>query len=254
MEEIISKIKEKKELAGISDEIVREILEKKIKRYKWDLLTLKKSEIKTIVKEVRAELRLLTGRFQISPEKHLEVAKGNKLEDLLRLHTSTKERLNFYPKLKEEISNLKIKSILDLGCGLNPLALASPGVKYYASDINQSDLNIIQEFFNKNNIQGETFVYDLRNQNKDLPKADLCILFKVLDIIETKGHKLAERILRKLECKYILISFPTKILTSKAMNYPRRGWIERLLQRLGWSFRKIESDNEMFYLVGPLAK
>ena len=50
-------------------------------------------------------------------------------------------------ELKEIIKKLNPKSILDLGCGINPLALAEKGVKYYASDINSEDLNIVREFF-----------------------------------------------------------------------------------------------------------
>lgn len=138
---------------------------------------------------------------------------------------------------------------MDLACGLNPLALATSGVKYYASDIKEDELILIKKYFEKNKIKGKTFIYDIRKIKQDLPKADLCLLFKVLDIIEKKGHKLAEKILKTVECKTILVSFPTKKLSGRPMRHPERKWLEKLLNRLNYPFKIFRSENEIFYLI-----
>ena len=112
---------------------------------------------------------------------------------------------------------------------------------------------MINSFFEKNKISGKTFVYDLRKIKDGLPKADLCLLFKVLDVIEDKKHKISREILQKVPCKKILVSFSTKKLSGKPMNYPKRKWFERLLQRLNYKFEKFSSDNEVFYLIDKSA-
>ena len=139
---------------------------------------------------------------------------------------------------------------MDIGCGTNPIHLADREIVYYATDINEGNLKEVKEHFEKNNISGKVFFYDLRKiKSKDLPNADLCLILKVFDVLEKRGHKLAEKIISSIQCKYFLISFPTKTLSGKPMNHPQRGWIELLLNRLGFQFKIIKSKNEIFYLA-----
>lgn len=247
--EIIELIKKKKELNHISDSLVSESLNKYISKHKISLSNLRPSEIKLIVKEVRAELRHFVGQFQISPKKKEKLLKQHDFSSLLATHSSTKERLSFYPQLKSLLSELKIKSILDLGCGINPIALASPDIHYYASDINESDLEVVSAFFKENNIKGKVFPHNLRENNSSLPEADICLMFKVLDTIEKKGHRIALNLIQNLKCKYILISFSTKKLSGVSMNFPKRKWLERLLEHNNISYKTFSSDNELFYLI-----
>ncbi len=245
----ILKIKQKKELSGLSDNIVSESLDKCLQKNKISLESLKERDLKFVIKEVRAELRKYAGRFNKNSESRKELLKENKISELLRTHSSTSERYESYSELKKLIESLKIKSILDLGSGINPIALSKRGINYYACDINEDDLNLVKQYFEKNNILGNVFFYDLRNIKEDLPYADLCLIFKVLDVLERKGHKLAEKIIKSINSKYILISFSTKTLSGRPMNHPQRGWIERLLNRLNYHFKIIKQKNEIFYLV-----
>lgn len=242
---LIKKIKEKKELSSLSDDLVKESIEKYVSKDKINIDKINNSDSKIIVSEVRSELRKLTGRFQRD-------ATVGDFEELLKKHSSTAERIEFYPQLKEIIKELKVKSILDLGCGINPIAIAEKGMEYTAVDINESNLEVVKRFFQEKNISGKVINYDLRKTSLPFPKVDLCIMFKVLDIIETKGHKLAESIINQTNSKYLLISFPTKTLSGKPMNHPQRGWIERLLSRLKYDFKIISYKNEIFYLANKL--
>lgn len=248
--EIIKKIKEKKEFSGISDVLISELLEKKLVKYNLSAEKLKKADIRLLIKEVRAELREYSGRFKLPEKKMGELIESNNQEGLLNSHLSTRERLDFYSELKKKINSLHVSSILDLGCALNPIALSSKDIYYYASDIDENNLSIVKKYFKKNNFPGSTFVCDLRNiDSYNLPKADLCIIFKVLDILENKGHKLAEKILTKINSKYFLISFATKKISGKSMKFPERHWFELMLSRLGFKFETIHSKNEIFYLI-----
>ena len=247
---LVKEIKEKKELSGISDSIVKEALSAYLEKNRINILNSSKQDKKLITKEVRSQLRLLNGRFQPSIKKRSKIIASKNYEKILETHSSTKERLLFYPKLKELIDSLNVNSIVDLGCGLNPIALSKKDVSYYAYDINESELNIINDYFKQKGITGFAKVYDLRKFNSsDFPKADLCIIFKVLDIIGKNKYEITESILNSNLFSKFLISFSTKKLSGKKMNQPKRLWFESTLSKLNMNFKTIESENEIFYLI-----
>jgi hypothetical protein len=247
MKDLIDKIKQKKELSGIADSVVEEAINRCLKKSR-SVSSLRPSEQKVLVKSVRAELRKYSGRFQASFKRKKELLENSRIKELLETHSSTKERIEFYPELLKIISGLKPESILDLGAGLNPIAIARQGIKYYAVEINTDDLNIVNDYFIKNSIQGEAIIQDLRKPC-NFPEADLCLILKVFDVLESRGHKLAEQILSSLKCRFVLISFSTRTLSNAPMRHPQRGWIERLLGRLSFNFKIFKSRNEIFYLA-----
>jgi 2-polyprenyl-3-methyl-5-hydroxy-6-metoxy-1,4-benzoquinol methylase len=247
---IIEEIKSKKELKYITDSIVKSTFESYLKQNGIsDIKNLKQKERKLIVKEVRSRLRKYIGRYQVkySFEKRLSLLKEGKIKQLLTTHSSTKERLPHYSKLIKIINKIDPKSILDLACGLNPIALASPGVKYIASDIKEDDIELVNIFFKKKGVPGKATVLDLRSANS-FPKADLTLLLKV-HILETKSHKLAKKILSLVKSKNIIISFSTRTLSGKQMRSPRREWLEDILTDLKYKLRIFDTDNEIFYVA-----
>jgi len=244
--EIISHIRQKKELSGVTNTLVEELLEEYLKRHKIFLDTLTKKQEKIIVKEIRLKLRKYTGQFQKSFKDRFKLLEKNKIKELLKTHSSTSERLDFYPKLKKLINSLGLNSILDIACGLNPLALANSSVKYYATDIVEDEIDLIKKFFEKKKIKGYAFICDLRRKNLNLPEADVCLIFKTLDII---GKSHAEKLLDQIKCKYFLVSFSTRKLSGKRMTHPERKWFEALLKRKNLNFKKFSSKNELFYLI-----
>lgn len=246
LKELVKKIKEKKELSSLPDEFVSEITLRHLSGINPEKLS--SSDKKLIVKEARAELRRSTGMFQKGFKDREYLLEKEDYSALLNTHSSTAERLEFYPELKKIISELNPKSILDLGCGLNPLAIASKSIIYYAVDIKEDELRLIEKFFRKNSIKGKIFVRDLRKPIDNLPSADLCLIFKLFDILSS-DRKQAEYIIKNLKCKFLLVSFSTKTLSGRQMRFFRRLWFERMLSRLSYSFSLFKSSNEIFYLV-----
>jgi len=250
--ELIQKIKTKKELSGLNNKIIRETLETYFKTKNIELKNLNKSDLKIIIKEIRKELRNLTGRFQKNSKKREKLLKQGKIKEILKTHKSTAERISFYPRLKKLITSLKIKSIIDIGCGINPIALASPKIKYYAFDINETDLKLINKFFKIKKILGKAFVYDLRKISSKKPqhsKADICLLFKIIDIVKYKTPNIIDKLVSSLDCKYFFISFSTRTLSGKPMNNPERKWVRKLLLSKNYKVRIFKTKNEIFYLA-----
>ena len=248
MQSLIKKIKQKKELSGITDKIVSELLLDYLKKYSISLKNISPKQTKIIIKEIRSQLRTISGQFQKGAKNREKLLETDSIQQLLKTHSSTAERLEFYPELKSIIKRLKVTSILDIGCGLNPIALANSGLTYYASDIKEDELSLIKRFFKKNKIKGKLFVQDLTKSSLNFPKTDICLILKVLDTIDP-NHVLTETLLKKVHSKYFIISFSTKKLSGKPMNFPRRRWFEKLLVKLNFHYKTFQSQNEIFYLI-----
>lgn len=271
LQEILELVKKKKELSRVEDSLVqKEIVRAFEKEPKLidKVLAKKKAPMQQIMKSVRAELRRLYGSYndkflvrnkifsdyKKSPEEDL-------ISDFFETHQSTKERMDSYDSLYSMIFRItgKPESILDLGCGMNPLSVSHMDVdkvRYFASDISGQDLEILQFYFdNDSRIDGSTKVIDLiehktKNVFDGLPSFDICFLFKVLEIIEqSKSHKISEKIIIDIPAKWVVVSFPTRTISGQKMNYPRRGWIERMANRLEFEFETIELGNEIFYII-----
>lgn len=242
---LINKIKEKKPLDRLDDAYVRERIEDFLKKNtklakKIDFENERNKDFKTVLKAVRDELNKRYGIFW-SDEFNLES------------HRSSKERMGFYNELYKKIFAItgKPNSILDISAGLNPLSIKyMDGFegKYVSTELAQKDCEMINRYFKENKINGKAIQQDI-TKNLEFPEADVVFLFKVFDSVEEKGHKLAERILKDLKCRYAVISFATRTAWGKKMNFPNRGWIERLFERLELSYKKLEFENEVFYVV-----
>ena len=226
----------------------------------------KSSKFKDIVKGVRSKLHFVHGSFQKEGKKDIYLKQIYGINDyknhdkILVCNLSTKERLNDYQKLYKVIFKItgKPKSILDLGCGINPVSypyMGVNGISYYAYDINEDDCGFLNRYFklmkDYTGIKGKSFVLDLSKiaNIKKLPKADVCFMFKFLDVVERKGHKFSEDVIKNLNCKYIVASFSTKTVSGKNMKHPYRGWIEKMLERINLEYEKIFLDNEVFYVI-----
>lgn len=263
--EIVSKIKKSKKYSGITTEVIaREVSEfiKRVPGYE----RLKES---FILKQIKTRLHKIYGSFQTTKktkakkllDKYAETKDNKILREIMETNISTKERLGSYGWVYGEIfkRTKDIDSIMDLGCGLNPLSFPymepENDIKYYAYDINENDLEIVREFFNIYRTDNIVSAIDLKNpeEARKLSPADICLMFKLLDPLEKSSgnHKLSEELIKILsaKCRYIVVSFSTKTLSGKKMNHPYRGWIERMLSRIGMKFETFSTDNEIFYFI-----
>ncbi len=250
--ELVKLIKNSKKYKEISGEIIKTRVEEFLKKYPY-------ADEKLALKEIKASLHKTHGSFRFSTKlKNKYIQTGDFLE-LLKSNRSTKERLEIYPELYEEIFEItgKPSSVVDLGCGLNPLSFSHMNldkkIKYFAYDINESDKEIINHFFKSEKIDGKAEILDLSKiENvKELPNAEICFMFKLLDVLEKKGHKYSEEIILELikKYKFIVVSFSKLTVSGKPMNFPYRGWIEKMLERKKLNSKLLNFPNEFFYII-----
>ncbi|MBI4149839.1 hypothetical protein HY488_00385 [Candidatus Woesearchaeota archaeon] len=277
---IISRIKEKKELVHLDEKVcLRYIITyfmqhgKALAKFSEakDFSSIQRSkEVDELIKAVREEVRLVYGLYQtedISKIDHLldkleKDFKNKSIERtkddhdrILRLNRSTSERLEFYEKFFSDIFAITDKpiSIIDLACGLNPMAwpyYQLRNVRYTACELNEQDVQHLQRYFDiikpYTGIQGKAVKLDLTKDSLDGFTADVCFLLKVLDLLDAS---VAERIITSLRCRWIVASFPTKTITEQAMRFKRRAGFQKMLRRLGLKYQTLTYENELVYII-----
>ena len=270
MENIIEKIKEKKGFSELNDALVGEKIEETLRQNPKlkNFLERPRSEgYKNIIKLTRAKLHSAYGVFQKEDKKRVyglldELREADIVPEIYSIHRmllssvlSTKERLPFYEEIYTKIFAITgyPRSILDLGCGFNPMSfpfMRLEEVDYCAYDINKEDIRILDEYFSimGDDLNGKAKLFRF-DEGNEFPSADVCFLFKVLDVLDKKGHKKSEELIKSLKCRWIVASFSTKTVSGKQMKHAYRGWMDRMLKRLGYEFKVLEFPNEIFYVI-----
>jgi hypothetical protein len=248
IEELIIKVKEKKELADLEDNFVKTAIKEILKEFPLTEFNPRSKKTKEVIKKVRAKLRRTYGLFR----ENVKIDNIDNIEQVLKKHSSTKERFAYYSELYTTLFKItgKVKTILDLGAGLNPFSYNYLGFKpeYYAYDLGENEVNLINLFFEKNKIKGKAEVKDITKHI--FSKADIAFLFKMTEVIDqNRGHKRSEDLIKKLPVKYVVISFPTLTMSGKPMKVPERKWVQLMAERLNYDCQKIVLPNEIFYLI-----
>lgn len=275
---LINEIKSKKELKGLDDAFVLKrlndsikhnpLLKDKLKSEKNKKHLLKNKAIKQLIKDIRAYLRLAHGMFQTKESnkisKLLESLKGitdeqgllskdslDQHKKILKAHRSTKERLNQYSTIYNKIFQItkEPKSILDLGCGINPISciFINHPVKIHSRELSRDDIDHLKTYYEIAGIKGSIKQTDLLTERK-FPKADICFMFKVVDVLENQKRGVIHNLLDIIDVRHIVISFATKTLGGKTMR-TKRTWFTNTLKHKRLKYETISTENEIFYVI-----
>lgn len=255
MNELIKQIKSKKTLANLDDAFIRFQLIRYFTQNPQLKQKLDKKKIRTkVIKDVRAMLHKAYGMFITK-----DYFRKDKLADitaLLKAHKSTAERIAIYPVLYKELFSItgKPNSILDLGCGFNPLSYKYMGldkVDYHAYDISQADLEFLKtKLADEKGLKLITKISNLLVE-QDFPATNVCFMFKLLNHIDLSNHhKESERLLTLVKSKWIIISFPLVTVSGKPINFKQNNWLKLMVERNGWRFvKRFVLGNEEFFVV-----
>lgn len=172
-------------------------------------------------------------------------------------HTSTRERLpildEFYATLFAALPEPPGR-ILDVACGLNPLARPwlplPPTTSYVACDIYADQVAFLNDFFALAGLPGLAEVRDVISRPPDEP-ADLALVLKTLPCLEAIDRRAPERLLDALQAPRLLVSFPAQTLGGrrKGMAAHYEAQFGRLLDARGWTARRFEFATELAFLV-----
>lgn len=176
---------------------------------------------------------------------------------VLGLHASTRERLphlaDLYRRIWEAAGGPPGR-LLDLGCGLAPLALPWMGLPhtahYNAVDVDTGQLSAVGAFLD---LVGQPHTTQAVDLAVDTPAAaaDVALLLKLVPILDRREPAAAERLLRDLDVRHAAVSFPGASLggRDKGMERTYRLRIERLIQTVGARVREARETSISSELV-----
>ena len=186
-------------------------------------------------------------------------AKLKALDKLLMSHQSTKERKNHYQDIyKQLFQHDKPQHIIDLGCGLNPMAYGwlPNKPRYDCCDLSEQDMALIQEFFAHEGIDGNASACDLlkpaTRKKLAATKADTALLLKLIDTLESQERNVTKDLITTLiqnsNIRRIIISFPQKSIGGRTFRKGNQeNWFTRFLTEKSIGYDRAEGGDEEFY-------
>jgi len=178
-------------------------------------------------------------------------------EEVMGQHASTRERLpileEFYTTIFAELP--QIQSVLDLACGLNPLALPwmplAPDAAYYACDIYTDMIAFLNSYLELMPVKGEAWACDVVTEPPN-QKVDLALLLKIIPCLEQVDKDAGVRLLDAIDAGFLLVSFPVHSLGGKEkgmLEHYEDGFNEMVAGR-NWDVKRFVFDMELAFLVG----
>lgn len=221
------------------------------------------------VKSTRTRLHQLVGAYYDKPSTYAQLQEllkslpnisSNSLKSFSRqampLHASTAERLpileDFYNRSLQKLN--PVNSVLDLGCGLNPLAIPflplNEGFTYQATDVLIPLLDFLNAYFSKIEVKGSASLLDLSTQIPD-QEVDLVIMLKLIPLLDQINKSIAPKLLQNLKARALLVSFPLKSLggRGKGMLATYQTRFEQLSSDLVAKIDEYRFPNELVYLI-----
>jgi len=258
LEEIINSVLNSKNYRSISPVMVRRLAEIEIKKNK---------DSKSVIKAVKNKLHQIYGAYEnkIDFDKLYRRLKeaycGNEnirqiYEDILKIHSSTKERLPILENFYQQIFQItgQPSSILDLACGLNPLTVSwmalGGNVRYFAYDIDEKEIEFLNKFFQLIRFSGQAKWQDIISEPPK-EQADLAFLFKSIPCLEQQRKGTSLKLLEDLKVNYIVVSFPIFSLSGRGKgmidNYEKT--FLNLIKGKKWKIDKILFKTELVFIV-----
>ena len=256
---IVAVIKQSRKYRDTSEETIRQLAVVALKQHK---------KPKQVVKAVRKRLHsimapylgdpdykevstALTAAFAIGDKEQVEqICRG-----ALYSHLSTRERLpimeDFYHKIFQITGTPR--SILDIACGLNPLAFPwmnlPESVRYYAYDIHEPRIDFINHYFTLQSLPPLAKIQDvaLRFPRED---ADVALFLKEMPRFERNYPGTGRDFLAALPVRYLVISFPS-ISThgGRSLVNRYREFFHKLTAGRGWPVTELMFDGELVFVA-----
>lgn len=175
---------------------------------------------------------------------------------LMSLHASTRERLPILDRFYETtLTDLApIRSVLDIACGLNPLAIPwmplAPEAKYHAYDICAEMAAFLNELLRLARCRGRAHVADV-TQFCPPEQADVAFLLKSLPCLELIDRSGGLRLLETINADHLLVSFPVHSLggKSKGMVVHYEARFQELVAGKNWTVKRFRFPTELVFRI-----
>ena len=261
---LLAAIRASSKYAQVSEDVIRRIGTSELS---------KRRNLKEAIKETKNKLHQVGGAYQeaMHYERWLEQIKQSPaprevlreiMRRIMRHHASTRERLpildSFYPAIFAELG--EVHSVLDIACGLNPLAIPwmplPQHATYHALDIYADMMHFIGEYMRLTNIHGTATPCDvlkaLSTQHSALSTpVDVAFVLKTIPCLEQVDKAIGPKLLDILNARHLVVSFPIQSLGGK-----RKGMLENyanhfadLVSGKPWKIKRLEFESELVFVI-----
>ncbi|NJM50835.1 MAG: 16S rRNA methyltransferase [Sphingomonadales bacterium] len=233
----------------------------------------KRRNLKDAIKETKNKLHQVGGAYQEAMHyaRWLEQIKQapqsrEVLREIMRHHASTRERLpildSFYPTIFSELG--EVHSVLDVACGLNPLAIPwmplPKDATYHAFDIYADMMQFIGDYMRLTHIHGTAAPCDvlsaISNQRSAISTpVDVAFVLKTIPCLEQVDKAIGPKLLDILDARFIVVSFPIQSLGGKRSGRGR-GMLEHyanhfadLISGKPWRTKRLEFESELVFII-----
>jgi 16S rRNA (guanine(1405)-N(7))-methyltransferase len=178
-------------------------------------------------------------------------------EAVMRTHASTRERLPHLDRFYSAIwAHTGVPArLLDLGCGLNPLALPWMGIgdaEIVAIDVDERPLATVRSFLELVGQPHATAVHDLVASTPPV-EGDVALLLKLVTTLDRQHPEAASRLLGEVRARHAVVSFTTRSLGGRAKGMERtyRARLDRLVADAGRVIEVAEASvpNELVFVL-----
>ncbi len=171
-------------------------------------------------------------------------------------HASTRERLpildQFYSTILADIA--PIHSVLDIACGLNPLAIPwlplAEDATYYACDIFAPLVAFLNQYLQLLPVRGQVELRDVF-QSCPTQQVDVAFVLKTIPCLEQVDKRAGYHLLRTINAHCLIVSFPVHSLggRSKGMAAHYKDHMRALVDDAPWDVRTFEFATELVFVV-----
>lgn len=176
--------------------------------------------------------------------------------EILTHHASTRERLPILPHFYGRIfaHTGMPQTLLDLACGLNPLALPWMGLPggavIHAYDIDRERIAFLERFFSLAGVAGTAHLQDVICDPPTEP-ADVALLLKTGACLERQRRGSTLALLDALRVSFAVVTFPAHSLGRRDKGMPAHytAAIGGILSDRPWPATRLELDGELVFIV-----
>ena len=178
--------------------------------------------------------------------------------EALGAHASTRERVphldRFYAAIWDHTG--VPGRVIDLGCGLGPLALPwmglDPAARYVAVDVDRRALDRVEAFLDLVGQPHEARALDLVSAVPDV-EADVALALKLVTTLDRQERSAASRLLASIRAPRAVVSFTTRSLGGHELGMERtyRSRLDRLVDDVPrvTDVAEASAPNELVFIV-----
>jgi 16S rRNA (guanine(1405)-N(7))-methyltransferase len=260
LEKVVAAVATSKKYRSICTDTIRRIAERELASH---------GDAKAAAKATKRKLHQVYGAFELDFDheaayQRLQHAYNLDSDDeiesacreILALHSSSRERLLILDRFYSAIFEItgQPTTVLDLGCGLSPLALPwmGPIARYIALDIDMERVRFLNRFLSLAGFEPLARCQDVLARPPD-DAADVSLLLKMSPTLERQEPGATHRLVERLGSSFVVVSYAVKSLSGRdkgMLQQYQRQFLELAGDRR-WSVEELVFETELVLVVRP---